>query len=81
MQEICYQVPKAELHVHLEGTMTVELMEDLAKKHGMRVPKEVYTLTSQKEAFDLDAFFSVYYGAQGLLIDSEDFAEALFRYL
>ena len=38
MRELCTQIPKAELHVHLEGTFELDLMEKLACKHQVEVP-------------------------------------------
>lgn len=46
----------------------------------MEVPKEVASLMGQ-EQFDLDTFFTAYYGAQALLKTAEDFGELLARYL
>lgn len=32
LKELCYKIPKAELHIHIEGTFEPELMFKLAKK-------------------------------------------------
>jgi adenine deaminase len=38
LRDLCTQIPKAELHVHLEGTFELDLMEKLASKHQVDVP-------------------------------------------
>jgi adenosine deaminase len=38
LRDLCTQIPKAELHVHLEGTFELDLMEKLAYKHKIDVP-------------------------------------------
>ncbi|TNV77022.1 hypothetical protein FGO68_gene8562 [Halteria grandinella] len=73
--------PKAELHVHLEGTLTLHLLQVLAKKHSTVVPKAYEELMGSEEKFELDKFFAAYYEAQSLLRDELDFAEALYSYL
>lgn len=80
LRELCNQIPKAELHVHLEGTFELNLMEKLAKKHGIEVPQEVRDLKTA-ERFDLKTFFDAYVSACTLLRDEEDFAEILVAYL
>jgi len=62
LRELCNQIPKAELHVHLEGTFEMELMEKLAIKHGVSVPQEVHDL-KLSERFELRTFFDAYVSA------------------
>ena len=78
--KLCHEIPKAEVHVHLEGTFEVDYMEILAKKYNTEIPKEALDLQKQK-IFDLNNFFSAYYGACDLLIDESDFQGLLERYL
>jgi adenosine deaminase len=80
LRELCNLIPKAELHVHLEGTFEMDLMEKLATKHSLEVPQSVRDLKAS-ERFDLKTFFDAYVSACTLLRDEEDFAEILVAYL
>lgn len=80
MRQLCHNIPKAEVHVHLEGSLDIEYMEHLAELHATEVPYEVYSLVRQ-EVFNLEKFFRVYYKACSLLRTTEDFAGLIERYL
>jgi len=67
-------LPKAELHVHIEGTLEPELAFQLAAKHGVRLPHA--TVDDLKRAYqfsDLQSFLDVYYAGADVLRDEEDF--------
>ena len=66
MRDLCTQIPKAELHVHLEGTFELDLMEKLASKHQMEVPETVREL-KRADRFELKTFFDAYVSACSLL--------------
>jgi adenosine deaminase len=69
-------VPKAELHLHIEGTLEPELMFRLAARNGVKLPYR--SLDEVKQAYDFDSlqsFLDLYYMAAGVLIRREDFAE------
>ena len=71
-------LPKAELHVHLEGTITPKAFAQIARRHGAEVPddpKDLF-LCSDFASF-LDAFLKVV----RVLKDPEDFAEPAAQYL
>ncbi len=78
MTQICYELPKAELHVHLEGTLEMDMIQTLAKKYNVEIPSSVTKLTVP---FDLDRFFHAYTDAVTLMRDSEDFRKVLSAYL
>jgi adenosine deaminase len=80
LRELCTKIPKAELHVHLEGTFELDLMEKLASKHQVEVPQSVRDL-KRADRFELKSFFDGYVEACSLIRDEEDFAEILVAYL
>jgi adenosine deaminase len=77
-RQTIYDLPKAELHIHLEGTLEPEMIEALARKYKVEVPDSVLAL---RAPFDLDRFFKAYTDAVSLMRESQDFAEALSAYL
>ena len=80
--EFILKLPKAELHVHIEGSLEPELMLSLATKHGIDLPYK--TLDEIEVAYqfeDLQSFLDLYYLGAGVLIDEQDFYELMWRYL
>jgi adenine deaminase len=74
MTEFVRGLPKAELHVHIEGTLEPELAFQLAAKHGVRLPyATVDDLRRAYEFSDLQAFLDVYYAGADVLRDEDDF--------
>jgi len=58
--ELIKAIPKAELHLHIEGTMEPELMMQLAKRNGIRVPynsveeiRRAYEFTDLQSLLDM----------------------------
>jgi len=69
-------LPKAELHLHIEGSLEPELMFRLAARNGVKLPYR--SVEEVKRAYDFDclqSFLDLYYMAAGVLIRREDFAE------
>jgi adenosine deaminase len=74
-------VPKAELHVHLEGTAPPALIRRLAARNGMSVPEGVF---ASEEAFawsDFLHFLRTYDLAASVIRTPEDYREVTFEYL
>src|ERR1700728_2002438 len=74
MTEFIRGLPKAELHVHIEGTLEPELAFPLAAKHGVRLPYA--TVDELRRAYrfsDLQSFLDIYYAGADVLRDEEDF--------
>ena len=69
-------LPKAELHMHIEGSLEPELMFRLAARNGVKLPYRSVEEVAQAYDFDsLQSFLDLYYMAAGVLIRREDFAE------
>jgi len=67
-------LPKAELHVHIEGTLEPELAIRLAKKHGVVLPHaSVEELRRAYRFANLQSFLDIYYDGAAVLRDADDF--------
>jgi adenine deaminase len=74
MEEFIRGLPKAELHLHIEGTLEPELAFALARKHGIVLPyASVEELRQAYEFTSLQSFLDIYYAATDVLRDAEDF--------
>ena len=82
LSSIIKNIPKAELHLHIEGSLTPELMWRLAEKHSVSLP---YASVEEIEAAynfkDLQSFLDLYYAGAGVLRDEEDFFTLMWEYL
>jgi adenine deaminase len=75
-------LPKAELHVHIEGTLEPELAFELAKKHGVGLPYPTVELLRRAYRFaNLQAFLDIYYEGAAVLRDADDFHALMWAYL
>jgi len=76
------EMPKAELHLHIEGTLEPEMMLALAKRNGVVLPYA--GLEDVRKAYEfscLQDFLDVYYLGMSVLLTSEDFFDLAFAYL
>jgi adenosine deaminase len=75
-------IPKAELHLHIEGTLEPELMFALAGKHGVKLPyASVDELRAAYQFDDLQSFLDLYYAGAAVLRDEDDFHALTTEYL
>jgi len=75
-------LPKAELHVHIEGTLEPELVFELAAKHGLALPyQSVEELRAAYRFTDLQSFLDIYYAGANVLRDVADFHAMTSAYL
>ncbi|WP_280238853.1 adenosine deaminase [Nocardia abscessus] len=75
-------LPKAELHLHLEGTLEPELKFRLARRNGIELPEKSVDEVEQTYRFhDLTSFLRVYYPAMRVLQRPEDFHDLAYDYL
>ncbi|HEY6492236.1 MAG TPA: adenosine deaminase [Trebonia sp.] len=72
-------LPKAELHVHLEGTLTAPVRARLAERHGIGDPLAGTDVVAGSSSFP--AFARLYYAGSALLRNAADFADAVDSYL
>jgi adenine deaminase len=67
-------IPKAELHLHVEGTLEPEMVFRLAEKHGMALTyRSVEALRRAYDFGNLQSFLDVYYAGAEVLRDEQDF--------
>lgn len=75
-------LPKAELHLHLEGTLEPETIFGLAERNGIRLPyADVDDLAARYEFNDLQSFLDLYYANMATLQTAQDFADMTEAYL
>jgi|SRR5579863_3028785 len=75
-------LPKAELHLHIEGTLEPELAFRLARKHGVALPcASVAELRAAYDFSDLQAFLDIYYALANVLRDRDDFYDVALSYM
>ena len=75
-------IPKAELHLHIEGTLEPELTFQLARKHGVTLKyPTVEALRAAYDFSDLQSFLDLYYAGADVLRDEEDFHALTMAYL
>jgi len=81
-EEYIRGLPKAELHVHIEGTLEPELAFRLAKKHGIVLPyATVEELRAAYRFANLQSFLDIYYAGANVLRDADDFHALTLAYL
>jgi adenosine deaminase len=81
-EEYIRRLPKAELHVHIEGTLEPELAFQLAKKHGIVLPySTIEELRGAYRFADLQSFLDIYYAGANVLRDADDFHALTQAYL
>src|SRR3989344_2175332 len=75
-------LPKAELHLHIEGSLEPELMFTLAKRNHVAIPFASVDEVRAAYAFsNLEDFLDIYYQGMGVLIDEQDFYDLTAAYL
>ena len=80
--ELINSLPKAELHLHIEGTLEPELMMSLATKHDIALPYS--TIDDVRSAYNFDnlqSFLDLYYLGASVLRDEDDFYRLMWDYL
>lgn len=75
-------LPKVEMHLHIEGTLEPELMFELAGKNGVGLPfGSVGEVRAAYEFTDLQSFLDIYYQGAAVLQTPEDFEALMWAYL
>ena len=75
-------VPKAELHLHIEGTLEPEMMFALARRNGVALPFADAEAVRRAYVFrDLQSFLDIYYAGCRVLLTEQDFYDLTWAYL
>ena len=81
MRDFLKRLPKAELHLHIEGTLEPELMFALANRNGVKLPYEsIGAVRAAYEFDDLSSFLELYYSGMSVLKRAEDFHDLAMDY-
>ena len=76
------KTPKAELHLHIEGTLEPELMFKLAKRNNIKIPfKNINDVKSAYNFSNLESFLNIFYQGSNVLIKEEDFFDLTWAYV
>jgi adenosine deaminase len=76
------RLPKAELHLHIEGTLEPELMFELARRNGLNLPYGSVDDVRRAYVFsDLQSFLDIYYAGCRVLQKEQDFYDLTWGYL
>nr|WP_299696861.1 adenosine deaminase [Hydrocarboniphaga sp.] len=82
MRAFIQNLPKAELHVHLEGTLEPELSFALATRNGVKLDHDTpEALIAAYDFHDLPSFLKIYYKAMEVLLTEQDFFDMSWAYL
>lgn len=82
MNQLIENVPKAELHLHLEGSLEPELMFNIARRNHITLPFN--SVEAAREAYNfhnLQSFLDIYYAGAGVLLYELDFYDLTWAYL
>jgi adenosine deaminase len=74
-------IPKAELHVHLEGTATPELVRRMAQRNGLDIPDGVFAAPDRFAWRDFLDFLNTYNLVCGVIRTGEDYRDIAYEYL
>jgi adenosine deaminase len=74
-------VPKAELHVHLEGTATPDLVRRIAQRNGLEVPEGVFAAPDRFAWRDFLDFLNTYNLVCSVIRTGEDYRDITYEYL
>ncbi len=76
------RLPKAELHIHIEGSFEPDLMFEIARRNRVRIPFDsVEDVRAAYEFEDLQSFLDIYYQGMGVLLEERDFYDLTMAYL
>ena len=82
MIDFIKKMPKAELHLHIEGSLEPLMMFELAKKNNVKLPyKNLEEVKNAYEFTNLQSFLDIYYAGANVLITKEDFFDLTWAYI
>jgi adenosine deaminase len=82
LRHVLQQMPKAELHIHIEGSLEPELIFALAERNGVQLAYgSVEELRAAYAFTDLQSFLDIYYAGASVLLQEQDFYDMTAAYL
>ena len=79
--EFIKKAPKAELHLHIEGTLEPDLLFKLAKRNDIQIPfANVDEIKIAYNFKNLESFLNIYYQGSKVLINEQDFFDLTWAY-
>ncbi|TFZ01372.1 adenosine deaminase [Ramlibacter rhizophilus] len=82
LPELLARMPKAELHIHIEGSLEPELMFKMARRNGVSLPyASVDELRRAYDFSNLQSFLDIYYAGASVLLHEQDFYDVAWAYL
>ncbi len=80
--EFIKKSPKAELHLHIEGTLEPEQMFLFSKRNNVQIPfKDIDDVKKAYNFSNLDSFLKIYYEGAKVLIEEQDFFDLTWSYI
>lgn len=81
LQQYIRALPKAELHLHIEGTLEPEMMFHLAARNGIKLPwNSIAAVRAAYDFSDLQSFLDLYYAGAAVLVTEQDFYDLAMAY-
>lgn len=82
MKKFIQLLPKAELHLHIEGSLEPEMMFELANKNNIQIPyKNIEDVRKAYNFTNLQSFLDIYYAGANVLITKQDFYDLTWAYI
>ena len=82
LPKLLREMPKAELHIHIEGSLEPELIFALAQRNGVKLPyANVEALRAAYAFTNLQSFLDIYYAGASVLLHEQDFYDMAWAYL
>ncbi len=82
MNKLLQSLTKAELHIHIEGSLEPEMMFELAQRNKIALPyNNVAEIRKAYQFTNLQSFLDLYYRGMGVLQTEQDFYDLMFAYL
>lgn len=82
LESLIARLPKAELHLHIEGSLEPELLFELAGRNGVEIPfRTVEEVRAAYSFSNLQDFLDIYYQGMAVLLTEQDFFDLTWAYL